>query len=81
MCRQLAKAITAWPKKGARIGTIMNTIMVSDMTRAMAGPWKRSRTIETTSTRLAAAATPCIARAASSQAKLEASPASVAKTA
>ena len=36
--RQVPKASTVWPKVGASTGTIMNTIIDSDITRAIAGP-------------------------------------------
>ena len=39
MCRHVATASTPWPKAGARIGTIMNTIITSDMIRAIPEPW------------------------------------------
>ncbi len=35
---QLPKNRTTWPVPGAMIGTIMKTIMMSDMTSAMARP-------------------------------------------
>ena len=70
-----------WPKVGASIGTSMNTIITSDMICAIAEPWKRSRTIATTSTRVPPAATPCMKRAASSRFMLPASPAKAANKA
>ena len=36
--RQLPNSITAWPVPGAMTGTIMNTIMISDMTSAIIRP-------------------------------------------
>ena len=53
MCRQLATTSMPWPKVGASTGTSMKTIITSDMICAIAEPWKRSRTIATTSTRVA----------------------------
>ena len=81
MCRQLPTASTPWPKLGASTGTIMKMIIAIDMICAIAAPWKRSRTIATTSTRVPAAAMPCRKRAASSRFKLPASPASAANKA
>ena len=48
---------------GAKIGTARNTISVSDITRAIWRPAYLSRTMDTTSTRLAAAPMPCSTRA------------------
>ena len=69
------------PMEGARIGTARNTMKASDITRAMSRPLKRSRTIDTASTRVAAAPTPIRARAASRVTKEVDSDASNAKAA
>lgn len=45
-------ARSAWPMLGARIGTAMNNMMLSDITSAIARPEKRSRTIEVATTRV-----------------------------
>jgi len=59
----------------------MKRIIAIDMIWAMADPWKRSRTMATTSTRVPAAAIPCTNRAPSSSSMLPASPASAPKRA
>ncbi len=79
--RQGPTSMMACPMEGARIGTARNTMKASDMTRAMSRPLNRSRTIDTASTRVAAAPTPISARAASSVAKEVDSDASSAKPA
>ena len=38
MPRQSATSSMSWPIEGARIGTMMNTAMTKDITRAMARP-------------------------------------------
>ena len=60
------------PTEGANIGTMMNTIMMSDMMRAIVSPRKQSRTIDTTVTRHAAAKKPAAIRAPSIRGKLSA---------
>jgi hypothetical protein len=60
------------PKLGARIGIERKTRKTRLISRAIRAPSKRSRTIETTSTRVEAAAAPCSIRAASSKVKLAA---------
>ena len=55
---------------GATIGTIMNTVIAIDMTCAMRRPSVRSRTTAVAITRVAAAPTPCSARAARKSSKL-----------
>ena len=68
------------PIAGASIGTVMNTMMVSDITRAISRPAKRSRTIATASTRPVAPPIPWMKRARSSPSKLCASIASTQPT-
>ena len=63
---QLPSSRSPLPVAGANTGTMMKIIMVSDMTRAISRPAKRSRTIAMASTRTAAAPMPWIARATSS---------------
>ena len=58
---------------GARIGTMMKTMKVSDMTRAICRPPYRSRMMERAMTMLAAAM-PCANRHASRVSKLRAKP-------
>ena len=81
MKRQLPTASSSWPMVGASTGTIMKMIIAVDMICAIAEPWKRSRTMATTSTRDPAAAMPCSTRAASSSTKLPATALSKAKAA
>ena len=54
------------PIAGPSIGTIRNTIMMSDITLAISRPEKRSRTIAVASTRPPAAPMPWMTREASS---------------
>jgi hypothetical protein len=70
--RQGAISKVSWPKVGASTGISRKTRKTRLISRAMAAPSKRSRTIDTTSTRVAAAAAPCASRAASSSVKLAA---------
>ena len=72
MSRQSPISRTPAPNAGASTGTTMNTINAIDMTRAIARPEKRSRTIATTDTREAATASPPATRAANSNEKLPA---------
>ena len=65
---------------GASIGTSMNTMKTRLMTRAIASPSNRSRTIAMTSTRVTAADAPIATRPAISSSKLPAIPHSRAKT-
>ena len=60
---QPPSATSPLPIAGARIGTMRKTMVVSDMTRAISRPAKRSRTIVTASTRPAAAPVPWMKRA------------------
>jgi hypothetical protein len=60
---------------------IMKMMKTRLITRAIAPPSNRSRTTDTTSTRVPAAATPCSARATSSHSKLLTIPHSKAKAA
>ena len=50
------------PMEGAKIGTIMKTIMAIDMTRPISTPTKRSRTNAMATTRGAPAPNPCMNR-------------------
>src|SRR3546814_1993333 len=52
--RHGANSNMAWPSVGASIGTARKTMNVSDITFAIARPAKRSRTIDTASTLVAA---------------------------
>lgn len=52
------------------MGTVRNTIITSDMMRAISRPSKRSRTMATAITRAAEAPTPWITRATMSSVKL-----------
>ena len=70
-----------WPMEGARSGTARKTMKASDITRAISRPAKRSRTMETASTRVAAAPMPIRTRAASRVAKVVDREASSAKAA
>ena len=72
MSRHPPNSSTPAPKAGASTGTIMKTMKVIDITRAIARPSKQSRTIATADTRAAAIAKPAVTRAASSSGKLAA---------
>ena len=66
---------------GASTGTSMNTMNTRLITRAIASPLNRSRTMATTSTREEAADAPCSNRPATSSSKLGATAHSSAKAA
>ena len=68
--RHPASAITAAPPSGASAGTIVNTIITSDMMRAICRPACRSRMIAMPTMRGPAAPMPCTTRAASSNSRL-----------
>ncbi len=74
-CHEPSSSIVA-PMAGPSIGTIRNTIMMSDITLAISRPAKRSRTIAVESTLPPAAPMPWMTREASSHSKLGATIAS-----
>jgi hypothetical protein len=67
---QGATSKVSWPKVGASIGISRKTRKTKLINRAISAPSNRSRTIETTSTRVAAADAPCKVRATSNRVKL-----------
>ena len=81
IARHGANSRIAWPMFGASTGTSMNTMNTRLITRAIASPSNRSRTIATTSTRVTAADAPIATRPAISSSKLAATPHSKAKPA
>ena len=73
MVRQVAASRTSAPRLGAMMGTVRNTMKVSDITRAICRPEYTSRITERVTTALAADS-PCTKRQASSAWKLPARP-------